>query len=288
MRGPLRRLYSRKTVRLSRRGTRPQRRSSTAASTRGSPDYEYPVGTGTTSIRQNIVTDQATGRVFVAWCSFGTVNGVFVQEVNPASGAPAGQARALPGSTTTDATGEHSTCNLDSTAARMPLSAGARRRRDLRRRRGRLPDLLEVLAWRLAADGAVAQTITVDESVCHTRMSRLRQARMGVLLVGWTDGSGGTSRVAVRSTDTAGTTFEPVVSTRPPSGTVQADGLDLAPQSHTVDVLARFSTTAQVALWHTQLTAAPAASPVLGQSVVSTAVSGTVLVRAAGTNDSCR
>jgi hypothetical protein len=248
----------------------------------GSPDYEYPVGPATTSIRQNIVTDEATGRVFVAWCSFGAVNGMFVQEVNGATGAPAGPARMLPGSTTTDASGEHSSCNLDSVAARTPLAARAGGGIYVAEAAG-YPTLSKVLVWRLAADGTVAQTIAVDTSTTSHSNVALAAGPDGRIWVGWTEGSGDTSRVVVRPSDTAGTGFGTPISTAAPPRTLQADALDLAPQAQAVDVLARFSTTTAVALWHTRLAAAAAGPPVLGRTVLGAAVSGTVLVRAAGT-----
>jgi hypothetical protein len=257
----------------------------------GSPDYEYPVGAGgASSFRPNIVTDPSTGRVFVAWCTFGSTNGVFVEEVDPTTGAPAGPAHLLPGSTTSYQGQEQGTCNLESAASRMPLAARVRGGIYVATAAG-YPTLTQVLVWHLAPDGSVAQTLTVASSKNgHTNVA-LAASADGRISVGWSENPSGIPQIVVRRSNAAGTAFEAPVATSAPPGAVQLTALDLAPQAQAVDVLGRFSTASETNLWHTQLSFGPnapgggaVAQPVPGRSIVAAKVSGTVLVRREGTN----
>jgi hypothetical protein len=219
----------------------------------GTPDHEYPAPDGV-SVRPNIVTDPSSGRMFVAWCTFTAASGVYLQQVDVASGAPAGTAQKLAGSTTTFEGQEYGTCNLEGTVAhRTALAARVGGGVYVATAAG-YPSQTRVLVWRLTSAGALAQTIPVASaaSVSHALVA-LAADPAGRIWVAWRQSGAAGTRVFARRSNRAGTTFGAVVSAPPPPGAAQLDVIDLAPQAGLTDVLARYSTVSSVDLWHSQL-----------------------------------
>jgi hypothetical protein len=215
------------------------------------PAYEYP-GPGGTATRQNLVTDPSSGRMFVAWCN--EARGVYVQEVDVASGAPSGSAQKLPGSTTAFEGQEVGTCNLEGTVAhRTALAARVGGGVYVASAAG-YPTLTRVLVWRLTSGGALAQTMEAASAanVSHSLVA-LAADPVGRIWVAWRQSGPGGARVYARRSNRAGTAFGAVVSAAPPPGAAQLEVIDLAPQEGLTDVLARYSTVSSVDLWHSQL-----------------------------------
>jgi hypothetical protein len=258
------------------------------------PNYEYTAGSGETGTQQNIVT-ASTGRMYVAWCAGGGSNlGVFVQEVNATTGEPVGSPHQMPGSTTTYQGKVYSTCAFETTTSRTPLVARVGGGVYVASAGG-YPQLKSVLVWRLAADGSVAQTITVASSKDDHRQVALGAGPDGRVWVAWSESASGRPVIFARRTGTNGVSFGPLMSVAGPAGSAQTDVLDLAPQRDKTDVLGRFGFISGSALWHTQLAAGQTVTggggitggggpqPEAGKTVVASVVSGVVLVRRKGT-----
>jgi hypothetical protein len=220
----------------------------------GTPDFPYG-SDACCSIRQNLAVDATSGRMFVGWCSFDQApNGVWLQEVGVGSGAPAGPALQLPGSTSANAGAQVSTCNLDAVTARTPFVARPGGGLYVAGSQG-YPSQTRVLVWRLGSDGMVQQTIQAGGGA-GVRSIALAAAPDGRIWVGWT--TTGSGVVHVRRSNAAGTGFGLVVDVPPPAGGIQgAFSLDLAAQRDRADVLARFGTASSVDVWHRQVLAPP-------------------------------
>lgn len=231
-----------------------------------SPDTPtFPYGSDApNSFRQNLAADSSSGRMFVAWCSFGREpTGVFVQEVNTASGAPAGGSQKLPGSTTAFQGADHSTCNLERTPSRMPLVARVGGGLYVAGAAG-YPSLTRVLVWRLSPAGSLVQTIPVASSGQNHTAIAIAAAPDGTLVVGWAESGPGPAVVHLRRSDETGAVFGSPVAVRPPAGAVDLPNLDLAAQTDRVDVVGRFGTaTGTVDLWHTQASPPKPLPPVI-------------------------
>ena len=134
------------------------------------------------------VVDDAAGRLWVSWCGFGgNAGGLFVQRADPASGAPIGAVRKLPGSTTPYQGAQVSTCNLErTTARRTPMVAGARGGVFIAGSTG-YPTLSRVNVWRIDPSGQVPAgsfVVGADARFGHTTPA-LAAAPDGRVWVAW-------------------------------------------------------------------------------------------------------
>jgi hypothetical protein len=224
----------------------------------------YPYGPGDSSdIRQNLARDTSSGRMFVVWCAFGaSTKGVLVQELNTASGAPAGAAQKLPGSSTVFEGAEHSTCNLEKGGIigdQTPFVSRPGGGLFVAGSAG-YPTQNRLLVWRLGSDGVVQQTTTVASSPGGVGTIALAATGDGRIVVAWTERAG--AQIKLRGSNELGTEFGPVVTLRAVAGTADVGNVDLAAQTSVVDVLARFVSTGGVHdLWHTQVETPPPPFP---------------------------
>jgi hypothetical protein len=188
---------------------------------------------------QGVASDGTTA--LVAWCTgVQGPNGVFVQPIDPGTGAPAGPASLMPGSTVVRGGVAETFC---SASARVPLVA--------RTGGGYFAvstdaDRLAVRVWRVGAPSSA----TVAAGSITKQFLALAGAPDGRVWVGWFEDG----RLRLRRSNKAATTFGATVTVaaRPP-GDGGADALDLNAQADRVDAVARTSANDNsVALFHTQ------------------------------------
>jgi hypothetical protein len=190
----------------------------------------YGVGTN-----QSVASDPS-GAVVVAWCTaVEGPNGVYVQTVAPATGAPAAPAARMPGSV------DASNAGYCPASTRVPLVAETRGGFSVAATDGGRRTLR---VWRVGAPRSlvVAGGSSVKQQVA------LATAGDGRLWVGWSDGSA----LRLRRSNRAGTRFGATVKLNLPARE-SVYQLDLAAQGTRVDVLARMQSDAgTVVVFHTQ------------------------------------
>jgi hypothetical protein len=185
-----------------------------------------------------VVADTA-GRVWVSWCGFGgNGGGLFVQRADPASGAPVGAARRLPGSTTPYQGAQVSTCNLERTAARRtPMVARAGGGVFIAGSAG-YPALSRVLVWRIDPSGQIpAGSFVVGAAAAFGHQTpALAAAPDGRVWVAWLEARPGRPTIAARRSNRLGTAWgEPVRVAAP--GRWLLGALNIAAQGDKLDVL---------------------------------------------------
>jgi hypothetical protein len=189
---------------------------------------------------QGVASDGTTA--LVAWCTdVQGPNGVFVQPIDPGSGAPAGPASLMPGSTDVNSGVAETSCPA---SARVPIVArvgggyyvvstdGTRR---------------VVRVWRVGT----ASSATLAAGTSFKQQLALTSAPDGRIWVGWIDGE----KLTLRRSNKAATVFGATVTVRasPPSSAGSVYQLDLSAQADRVDAVARTDGTgAGPALYHTQ------------------------------------
>ncbi|MBD0328940.1 MAG: hypothetical protein ICV64_02410 [Thermoleophilia bacterium] len=218
------------------------------------PVFTLP-GAGGTNAQSNIAVDGS--RAWVVWCRFGGGGpvGTIAQQVNPASGAPAGPQLHLPGSSTTFEGTQYSTCVLHATIARRtPLAARAGGGVYAAGTSG-YPRINRVLVWRL--DGGVSRTIVVasTRSATHLGYSEpaLAAAPDGRIWVAWIQRDARGARIVARRSNRAGTAFGAPVQVVPPGG-ISTGSVNLAAQADRTDLIALLQGTGgALSIRHTQL-----------------------------------
>jgi hypothetical protein len=187
---------------------------------------------------QSMASD-GTGAL-VAWCTgVQGANGVFVQPVAPASGAPAGAAALMPGSTVVRDGVAETFCPA---SARVPLVARAGGgyfvvSTDANRR--------AVRVWRAGAPSSM----TLASGDSFKQYLALAAAPQGRLWAGWIDGG----KLVLRRSNKAATVFGAAVTMAGPPGDGGVSQLDLAGQGDRVDAVARTQAgDGTVALYHAQ------------------------------------
>jgi hypothetical protein len=216
----------------------------------------YTFGAAGTNSRPNVVTDARTGNVLVAWCTFGApTDGTFVRRVDPGSGAPAGGAVQLPGSTTEFQGKGVSTCNLESEVSRRePIAARADGGFAVAGTAG-YPTLERVLVWRLDGSGAVASTLLAASAkgVAHKEPA-IAAAPDGRIWVAWVQQAPSGNVIVARRSNRAATVLGAAVTARPPGG-ISTGTVNLSAQADRTDLLAIVGAvgTGAKSLRHTQL-----------------------------------
>jgi hypothetical protein len=202
------------------------------------------------------VVDDAAGRLWVSWCGFGgNAGGLFVQRADPASGAPIGPARKLPGSTTRHEGGQVSTCNLErTTARRTPMVARAGGGVFIAGSTG-YPTLSRVNVWRIDPSGQVPAgsfVVGADAAFGHTTPA-LAAAPDGRVWVAWREASSLGGTIAARRSNRLGTVWGEPVRVRAP-GNWLLGALNVSAQGGRLDVVGLLdSVGAGKSIQHTQL-----------------------------------
>jgi hypothetical protein len=181
------------------------------------------------------------GTALVAWCTgVQGPNGLYVQAIDPGTGAPAGPASLMPGSTVVRGGVAETFC---SASARVPLVA--------RTGGGYFAvstdaNRLAVRVWRVGAP----RSATVAAGSITKQYLALAGAPDGRLWVGWFEDG----KLNLRRSNKAATNFGATVTVAAkPPGAGGADALDLNAQADRVDAVARTSANDNsVALFHTQ------------------------------------
>jgi len=203
-------------------------------------DPAVPAQRGYGSGTDQALAGSASGQVVAAWCTgVQGPNGVFVQGVDPATGAPLGAAALMPGSTAVVGGAAASFCPANT---RVPLVARSNGgfyvlSTDGNRRAVRL--------WPYGA----ARSTTVSAGSTTKQQLALAGDPKGRLWAGWIEDD---ELVLRRSCDKPGSlSFGPAVRLPLPSGKTVYQ-LDLAAQADRVDAIARGSDGTTVSLLHTQ------------------------------------
>jgi hypothetical protein len=223
--------------------------------TAGTPDQLFTAGAALNEFGPSVVRD-AAGRLWVGWCGFAqNAGGLFVQGANPASGAPIGAARKLPGSTTTFQGSQISTCNLERTVARRtPMVARVGGGVFIAGSAG-YPTLSRVLVWRISPAGVIPAgsfAVAVDATFGHLTPA-LAAAPDGRIWVAWIEQAPGRPVIAARRSNRLGTVFGAPVRVRAP-GNWAVGAINLSAQATRLDVLGLLATVSNDhSIQHTQL-----------------------------------
>ncbi len=216
----------------------------------GPPFGFHPGGsTRCCSYQQNIARAQgrSSDRVVVGWCSgIDAPSGVWVQDVDPGTGAPAGAQLQLPGSSP----------RLCDAAGRVPLvSTGGPNPGFYAAETVGFPAATAVRLWRVGggfmtvASGPGEKRTVAIASVFPRRAFSVTGD--GRVWVAWSQR--GSNRLFFRRSNPRGTRLGAVVSVRQPAGQVEVSELDVDAQPDRLDVLARYSAISGVTLFHTQV-----------------------------------
>jgi hypothetical protein len=201
------------------------------------------------------VVDDAAGRLWVSWCGFGgNAGGLFVQRADPASGAPIGAARKLPGSTTPYQGAQVSTCNLERTdIRRTPMVARAGGGVFIAGSTG-YPGLRRVNVWRIDPSGQVpAGSFVVGEGAFPHYTPALAAAPDGRIWVAWLEPTSVGGTIAARRSNRLGTVWGKPVRVRAPGNWILG-ALNIAAQRDRLDVLGLMHTpNPPKSIQHTQL-----------------------------------
>jgi hypothetical protein len=219
------------------------------------PDHLLTASPSLTEFGPTVVTD-ANGRAWVSWCGFGgRAGGLFVQRADPASGAPIGAARKLPGSTTPHQGAAVSTCNLERTVARRtPMVARAGGGVFIAGSAG-YPTLSRVLVWRIDPSGQIPAgsfLVGADTAFGHATPA-LAAAPDGRVWVAWLEARPGRPVIAARRSNRLGTAWgEPVRVAAP--GRWLLGALNISAQNGRLDVLGLMASAGGAkTVQHTQL-----------------------------------
>jgi hypothetical protein len=202
------------------------------------------------SYQQNVAASQGRqgSRAVVAWCSgINAPSGLWVQGVDPATGAPAGAPLLLPGSSP----------RVCDAAGRVPLvSTGGPNAGFYAAEAVGSPSATTVRLWRVGGGSMTVAAGTGEKRTVALASVFPRRAFSltggdGRVWVGWS--RRGSDRLFFRRSNRRGTVLGALVSVRQPRGQVEVSELDLDAQEDRVDVLARYSAISGVTLFHTQV-----------------------------------
>ena len=190
-----------------------------------------------------IVTEPSTGAPVVAWASNASgKQGVWVQALDPGTGAPVGGAVQMPGSTTGG--------QFSQQLARTPIAVRPGKPGAFVAYPGNYPTTTKVLLWKVGAPGS---TVVATGGGEHRNVT-VAGAPDGRVWVLWEQRtSSGAPRVFARRSNEAVTAFGETVGFAPPPKASDAWKLDADAQTGKVDVLGSFTTPAGLATWHTQV-----------------------------------
>jgi hypothetical protein len=218
------------------------------------PDHEFDVpGEGCCNYDPEMVTDKASGEVWVAWYSNQSgAEGVWVQEVDPATGQPLGAPERMPGSFTIYNGSEERSQEIQRTPFVARAGGGV-----FTAYSSGYPTTHRILLWRPGSSDPVVVARNGSRELSNPAVAADPEGR---LWVAWsqTAASGEPVTFARRSNEDA-SRFGAVVTARAPRGLDECNALyslTTAAQSSALDVVANFADGCSgglVAFWHTQL-----------------------------------
>ena len=155
-------------------------------------------------INPNIARDLKTNTITAGWCAGSErANGIFVQGVNPATGAAMGPKKLLAGSTVSSEGRQRRKCD-----AQHRLAVTARKGGGIYVAAGAgFPTASKVQVWRV---GKQQPTTVANSSVDHSLVSLSSDADGHVWAV-WAEATGGLSTIGVRRSDAQGNAFGPAI-----------------------------------------------------------------------------
>lgn len=218
------------------------------------PDNQFDTpGTGCCAYDPDLALDDATGEMWVAWYSNQEdAEGVWVQEVDPATGAATGDASRMPGSFTRFNGADESSQEIQRTpiAGRegggvyVAYSSG-------------YPTTLRILVWRIGADAPVVVVRHGSRALSNPAIAADPEGR---LWVAWSQSDpNGVPVIFARRSNTDGTRFGRTVRAGSPKVLGDCNSIfsvTAAAQSEVLDVVANFAdgcSGGKVAFWHTQM-----------------------------------
>lgn len=204
--------------------------------------YQSQLG-GCCGYGPDLAVDSATGAPFIAWYSNASDNfGVFVQAVDPASGAPVGSPQLMPGTVTTF----NGSPNSSQMLARTPITARPGEPGVFVAYPGGYPTATRVLVWQVGGKLRVLDDSKVDHLV---GIAADPQGRIWGI---WAT-RGSQPAVFARRSNLAATKWGPRLPAGAPKGADTIHKIDGDAQSGRLDLLALFSSTGSTATWHSQL-----------------------------------
>lgn len=198
----------------------------------GTPDQFFDSGTLCCAVAPSLVTDRASGDIWLAWCTGNDKpNGIWVQQVNQGSGAPVGQKQFVKGSTVPASGALKRTCDFGRTAVAATPGGGVYVAAE-----NGLPTTTRVLLWRLGKPNPVA---LANSNTNHAHV-KLSADASGRLWAAWIENRAGGDVVVVRHSDTQVAGWSaPTVLASPPGYAAGLFDLDLSATAHGADVLVR-------------------------------------------------
>lgn len=220
-----------------------------------SPNHEFdtPGPAGCCNYDPDLATDDATGEMWVAWYSNqADAEGIWVQEVDPATGAVTGSPSRMPGSFTLYNGSEESSQEIQ----RTPIVAREGGGVFVAYSSG-YPTTGRILLWEV---GAAEPIVIARHGSRELSNPALAADPEGRLWVAWSqNNAAGVPVVFARRSDEAGTRFGATVAARSPRALGDCNSLfSITPAAQPVvlDVIANFADGCNgglVAFWHTQL-----------------------------------
>jgi hypothetical protein len=204
--------------------------------------YQSQLG-GCCGYSPDLAVESTTGAVVIAWYSNASGNlGVFVQRVDPATGAPVGAPVRMPGSVTNF----NGTPSSSQMLARTPITARPGRAGVFVAYPGGYPVTRKVLVWR------VGGPLRVLANAPRSHIVGIAAGPDGRLWAVWATQTS-PPRVFARRSNASATAWGARVSARAPAGAATVYKIDGDAQAGRLDVLGLFSTPGSTATWHTQL-----------------------------------
>ncbi|MDQ4125021.1 MAG: hypothetical protein M3134_05410 [Actinomycetota bacterium] len=218
------------------------------------PDNEFDTpGSGCCAYDPDLALDDATGEMWVAWYSNQEdAEGVWVQEIDPATGAATGSPSRMPGSSTPFNGSDESSQEIQRTpitgreggGVYVAYSSG-------------YPTTLRILVWRIGADAPLVVARHGSRALSNPAIAADPEGR---LWVAWSQNdANGVPVVFARRSNADATRFGRTVRVRSPKALGDCNSLyslTTAAQSDVLDVIANFTdgcSGGNVAFWHTQL-----------------------------------
>lgn len=219
-----------------------------------SPDHPYDTpGDGCCMYNPDLALDEATGEMWVTWYSNQEdAEGVWVQEVDPATGAVVGSPSRMPGSFTNYAGSEESSQEIQRTpitgreggGVYVAYSSG-------------YPTTRRILLWEVGTDAPVVVARHGSRELSNPAIAADPEGR---LWVAWSQNdANGVPVVFARRSNLDATRFGGVVKARSPRALGDCNSIfsvTTAAQSDVLDLIANFTdgcAGGRVAFWHTQL-----------------------------------